>query len=852
MGELAGKIVGNRRYFHICALDSPDFDNHLLEALIQAETLASVKRGREFNVFSVDRKIQSFSLLNYPDFFSEGFPILKESWAVNLVAETASYRTYHHSHNPPILHRKELLLPQDHPQQNLFCELTEQAVAIGLFEDTTNIGFLKHWEELTFSKGYQIVEHQFLPLGNEDAPEVQDSISTDWQSARHRTAMVRYNFSAPIQSLSRHGLIKNELTLFDYGCGKGDDIRGLVENGIQASGWDPYYAPEQNIQSADIVNLGFVINVIEDPEERREALANAYKLTEKLLVVSVMLSNSNNKAGDTFSDGVLTQRGTFQKYFSQTEIKTFIEQVTGEEPIPVAPGVIYVFKDKEFEQQFLVDRQRTRRNLLSAPRHRLHVSTKTKADRVLEKYELHKEILDDFWLLSLRLGRKPHETECVHLDNLISEFGSINKTFRLIREIKGDELLETARDLRIDDLKVYLALNIFQGRRPYKTMEKTLQLDIKTFFGSIKAAEFEARKMLYEISDTSLIEEACKEAKEKGLGRLIEGKSLELHVSMVEQLPPILRIYIGCSSLLYGDFMNADLVKIHITSGKVTLCRFDDFDNQALPSMIERAKVKLIEQDVEYFDYGQEHEPPLLYLKSRYINEEYPEYSRQLAFDEDLKNLGLFDFDEFGPKKTTFESRLSRYRWEINGFKLSRSSNIPDPEEHCGFNFRYADFIYCGETQKRTSCENLPKQPQTYTALADLSAFVLDPIIDYFGMIELTYGFASSALAKLIKERIDPSRDQHASHEVKRTGRLICERKGAAVDFLVADEDMLEVAQWVVSHTPFDRLYFYGKDRPLHVSFGPDNSKQIVLMLAGPSGKRVPKVQKLDSFLKLN
>lgn len=37
-------------------------------------------------------------------------------------------------------------------------------------------------------------------------------------------------------------------TLFDYGCG--DDVRGLVENGITASGWDPYHAPDDPIASA--------------------------------------------------------------------------------------------------------------------------------------------------------------------------------------------------------------------------------------------------------------------------------------------------------------------------------------------------------------------------------------------------------------------------------------------------------------------------------------------------------------------------------------------------------------------------------------------------------------------------
>ena len=39
-------------------------------------------------------------------------------------------------------------------------------------------------------------------------------------------------------------------SLFDYGCGRGDDVRGLVENGLDAAGWDPYYAPDNPIQSA--------------------------------------------------------------------------------------------------------------------------------------------------------------------------------------------------------------------------------------------------------------------------------------------------------------------------------------------------------------------------------------------------------------------------------------------------------------------------------------------------------------------------------------------------------------------------------------------------------------------------
>jgi hypothetical protein len=119
---------------------------------------------------------------------------------------------------------------------------------------------------------------------------------------------------------------------------------------------------------------------------------------------------------------------------------------------------------------------------------------------------------------------------------------------------------------------------------------------------------------------------------------------------------------------------------------------------------------------------------------------------------------------------------------------------------------------------------------------------VIDPVMDYFGGIQLTYGFCSPELAKHIKGSIDPKRDQHAAFEVNTRGNLICERQGAACDFIVPDENMLEVAQWIVANTPFDRLYFYGNAKPLHVSYGEEHNRLIVLMLAGKSGRLVPKV----------
>ena len=69
------------------------------------------------------------------------------------------------------------------------------------------------------------------------------------------------------------------------------------------------------------------------------------------------------------------------------------------------------------------------------------------------------------------------------------------------------------------------------------------------------------------------------------------------------------------------------------------------------------------------------------------------------------------------------------------------------------------------------------------------------------------------------------------------------------MDFIVTDESMLEVAQWIVQHTPFDRLYFYGDNRPLHVSHGPGNKREIVIMTAPVGSRAIPKVVKAEAFL---
>jgi len=79
------------------------------------------------------------------------------------------------------------------------------------------------------------------------------------------TAILRNRMSRPVQILLEHGLLSPETTFLDYGCGQGNDVERLKRMGYTVHAWDPILHPDGSKAPAEVVNLGFVLNVIEDP-----------------------------------------------------------------------------------------------------------------------------------------------------------------------------------------------------------------------------------------------------------------------------------------------------------------------------------------------------------------------------------------------------------------------------------------------------------------------------------------------------------------------------------------------------------------------------------------------------------
>jgi len=141
--------------------------------------------------------------------------------------------------------------------------------------------------------------------------------------------------------------------------------------------------------------------------------------------------------------------------------------------------------------------------------------------------------------------------------------------------------------------------------------------------------------------------------------------------------------------------------------------------------------------------------------------------------------------------------------------------------------------------------ENKPT-PASEVYLYQLIQLILNPITVRFGKLNITYGFTSPALHRYI-QRLSPagtapSLDQHACAEFNSKGSEICSRTGAACDFIVHgyEEQMHLVAQFICQQLNFDKLYFYGRNRPIHISISEQPLKHLQIMQQSENGRRYP------------
>jgi len=117
-----------------------------------------------------------------------------------------------------------------------------------------------------------------------------------------------------------------------------------------------------------------------------------------------------------FADGLLTKTGSFQKLFTQSELKSYLQDVLGRQPHMANLGIAYVFKDSAAEAEYLAEL-----SLYRPASFREAVREAFAKDRIAKRY----------LKLTRSLGRSPLPAEFPLFPQLLDRFGSEQRIERI-------------------------------------------------------------------------------------------------------------------------------------------------------------------------------------------------------------------------------------------------------------------------------------------------------------------------------------------------------------------------------------------------------------------------------------
>jgi DNA phosphorothioation-associated putative methyltransferase len=610
-----GKKLPNALYIHHSALSS-------LEPIIQnyeAEGRNLIAPNPPADIIKFNTDHPKISYLYYPDFDDDPHPAIVKSVVVDLVTQEVKNWEYDKRDNPPILHRKETFVTAEYPLYEVFAHLTDCEEKLGLLAQSRLIGTKNQWEKRLSAYHIKFTGH-FLSCDLElRRPKVKIE--------RHKAAMVRMDLSRPIKCALELGIFQEGITFFDYGCGYGSDVERMAQKGYESKGWDPHYLPNHSLVEADVVNLGYVINVIENLGERRQALLNAWQLTRQVLIVSAQVLIDDERRGlVAYGDGIITNRNTFQKYYEQEELKVYIDQVLNVDSIPVAIGIYLIFRDEEKAQFFRASFYHSR---LKTPR----------IQRQIRQFEDYQILLTPLIEFVTNRGRLPVKEELPQGGEIKLEFGSYRRAFKLILQATNEEEWAEIEEKRRQDLLLYIALSSFGDRPKFTHLSKEMREDIKALFGTYQRACLLADLTLITLKDLQNIADLCLDSK---VGKKTYN-SLLIHISALENLEPLLRLYEGTANRVFGRLEDCNIIQLYFHKPQIAYLVVPNFDEEAHPIITQKMTIDLQHQKVFYQEFDLEDNPPIIHEKSAFVLEEYPLFKKFLTLSKQEKERGLLD-----------------------------------------------------------------------------------------------------------------------------------------------------------------------------------------------------------------
>ena len=282
--------------------------------------------------------------------------------------------------------------------------------------------------------------------------------------------------------------------------------------------------------------------------------------------------------------------------------------------------------------------------------------------------EDHKELLRPLVEFFEERGRAPAEEELPSGDAIRQRFGSLQRAFRLVQRAHDAKEWKRVVTARGEDLLIFLALSRFHGRPRFGQLPLAVRRDIRAMFSTYRRACEEADVALLAVGD---MERVSRAARRSSVGKLTPS-AIYAHESVLENLPPLLRLYEGCARRYIGRVDDANLIKLHTGEPMVSYLSYPDFESDPHPALAASMTVHLQTFRVRERDYTTSRNPPILHRKETFVASNHPLHAKFARLTRQEEAKGLYEAPTHIGTRRGWEELLSTKGLSLRGHRLIR------------------------------------------------------------------------------------------------------------------------------------------------------------------------------------
>jgi DNA phosphorothioation-associated putative methyltransferase len=176
--------------------------------------------------------------------------------------------------------------------------------------------------------------------------------------------------------------------------------------------------------------------------------------------------------------------------------------------------------------------------------------------------------------------------------------------------------------------------------------------------------------LLFQAGKSELVDAACKHSE---IGKLLPD-SLYVHRSALDHLEPLLRVYEGCARAYLGEIEEANVIKVHRFSGKISYLSYPDFDTDPHPALIRSVKLCMRSRQLDCHVFGHGGNPPILHRKEAFLHPDHPLRSKFARLTQQEEKRGLLEDTNSIGTREGWIARLAEKGFALKGHRLVKQA----------------------------------------------------------------------------------------------------------------------------------------------------------------------------------